>query len=146
DDRRVALLGDLIDRHADRVDDVRRKEKPRYRGEKDCDRRNDEPLTELAEVLAERHSLVALVAPPPGSGGHARQDFGLGELLVVLAAGLSASAAAESSTTTSSPFSSFIVLTSLRKMRIDWPRLRASPGSLGAPNSRRMIARTMTRC
>jgi hypothetical protein len=41
-------------------------------------------------------------------------------------------------------FSSFIVFISPRNMRIDCPRLRASPGSLGAPKSKTMMTMMMT--
>ena len=39
-------------------------------GDENRDGRNDKPLAEFPQVVAERHALIGLVAPPPGADGH----------------------------------------------------------------------------
>src|SRR5690606_13412939 len=115
------------------------------------DRGDGQAPAQLLQVLTERHPLVLLVAPTPrpgraGAGGHAHyglevgffvDDFGDVFEVDVSASGSSASASSSAAS------SFFMVLTSLRKIRIDCPMLRARPGSFGAPKSSRMTS-TMT--
>src|SRR5690606_34117907 len=106
--------------------------------DEDRDRRREQSSAQFAQVLPERHApLAVLAAPPAAGGGHTRYGFGsAGDCGSVAGAGAGADAAASGAVPVAgaSASSLFMVFTSLRKMRIDWPMLRASPGSLGAPN------------
>ena len=62
--RRVALLGNLIDGHANKADDVLGKEETRDTGNDYRNSRDEEALTQFPKVITERHSHVALSAPP----------------------------------------------------------------------------------
>src|SRR5690606_3628793 len=49
--------------------------------------RDDKSFAEFAKVVAERHPLIALVAPPTGSDGHGGLGFRLGTVRAVRRSG-----------------------------------------------------------